>query len=201
MAKILLKTHKISFSEDNLEFKWYAIVTMFNHERKVAEMLKLRFENLGAADKFEEVFVPIEEWTEDVLGKIKKDGTRTKRTVKKSQNVLESGYIFIKMCMTDTTWNIVRQTTGVSGWLKMDGRPQPVPAEDVMKWKNVVGLGKEAREANINIVLGDSVRIIDGPFKDYIAKVVEIQDANVSVEVNELNGAKLEISALQLEVI
>lgn len=200
MAKILLKTHKISFSEDNLEFKWYAVVTMFNHERKVAEMLKLRFENLGAADKFEEVFVPIEEWTEDVLGKVKMDGTRTKRTVKKSRNVLESGYIFIKMCMTDTTWNIVRQTTGVSGWLKMDGRPQPVPAEDVLKWKEAINSGANAK-TEINIVPGDSVRIIDGPFKDYIAKVIEVQDANISIEVNELNGAKLEISALQLEVI
>src|SRR6185312_4372759 len=97
MGKKNLPVRRVSFSEENMEMRWFCVVTMYNHERRVAEMLNKRFESMGANDKFKKVFVPIEEWEEVVEGKIKKDGTRTKRKVKKSRNVLESGYIFVKM--------------------------------------------------------------------------------------------------------
>lgn len=200
MGKKLLKTHKVDFSEDLLESKWYIVVTMFNHERKVADMLEKRFESMGAADKLKEIFVPIQEWEEIVEGKIKKDGTRAKRTVKKSVNLLESGYIFINLTLTNHVWNIVRQTTGVAGWLNMDGRPSEVPAEDVAKFKILMG-DEEVFVQSFEGKIGDKVKIIDGPFKDYLGKIANIDNLNVSIEVEELNGARMEINALQLEVI
>lgn len=200
MGKKLLKTHKVDFSEDLLESKWYIVVTMFNHERKVADMLEKRFESMGAADKLKEIFVPIQEWEEVTEGKIKKDGTRSKRTVKKSVNLLESGYIFVNLTLTNHVWNIVRQTTGVAGWLNMDGRPSEVPAEDVIKFKMLMN-NENATTQNFDGKIGDKVKITAGPFKDYLGKIAGIKDASVSIEIEELNGAKMEINALQLEVI
>ena len=201
MGKKLLKTHRVSFEGDDLEFKWYAVVVMFNHERKVAEMLSSRFENLGAGDKFAEVFVPIKEWEEESLGRMKKDGTRSVRKVKKTMNLLESGYIFIKMIMTDDTWNIVRQTSGVAGWLKMDGKPQPVPAEDVINLKMQLGIEDQdstIKEFSNNI--GSLAKITSGPFQGYEGKIVDVQEENVTL-ISQPNGIKMDVSHSFLEIL
>ncbi|AEO93827.1 transcription antiterminator [Bacillus phage G] len=200
MGKKLLKTHKISFEGDNLDFNWYAVVVAFNHERRVAEVLRSRFENMGAGDKLEEVFVPIEEWEEETLGRVRKDGTRAVRKVKKSRNLLESGYIFIRMCMTDETWNIVRQTSGVSGWLKMDGRPQVVPNEDILRMKQqLVKEEDKVEKVKFNGKIGDRVRIKNGPFENFEGKILNAIEAEVLVVTD--NGVKIEVSPSILEVM
>lgn len=206
MGKKLLKTHKVSFQEEGTEFKWYPVVTSYGHERKVAQMMQKRFENLGAADKFKEVFVPIVEWEEKIQGRVKKDGTFSMRNVKKSENLLESGYIFIQMIMTDQTWNIVRQTTGVAGWLSRQGRPQETSDVEVLKLKKIVNAKTEEHETgkittkHFDGKVGDVVKITSGPFLGYECEVENIQETAVSLIMLE-NGAKIEISPLDIEVI
>lgn len=140
MGKKNLTMHKVSFQEDSMEWNWYVVICQFNWEKKAAENIEKRFHSLGLSTHFGEIVVPILEFQEvNDKGKM----------VKKNRNLLESGYIFIKMIMTNDSWNAVRQTTGVAGWLNMDGRPSPVNEESVLKIKHQLETSKN--EENVNI--------------------------------------------------
>lgn len=190
MGKKLLKTHKVSFQEDNMEFGWYIVVTQFNWERKAAENIEKRFESLGAADKFGEIIIPMVDFTE-VNGKGKE--------VVKSRNIYESGYIFIRMILTNDTWNIVRQTSGVAGWLNADGRPSPVPYDDIINLKEQLGLNKvEAVEFKGSV--GDLVKVTHGAMAGIEGNVYEISEDKTSVKVSVLIGT-IDVPASQVQVV
>lgn len=190
MGKKLLKTHKVSFQDDNVEFGWYVVVTQFNWERKAAENIQKRFESMGAADKFGEIIVPIIDFTE-VNGKGKQ--------VTKSKNIYESGYIFIRMILTNDTWNIVRQTTGVAGWLNADGRPSQVPYDDIINLKEQLGLNKK-EVVKFDGSIGDMVQITDGAMAGIEGTVSEIAEDKESLKVSVPIGA-IEVSASQVKVV
>lgn len=191
MGKKLLKTHKVSFQEDNMEFGWYIIVCQYNWERKAAENIEKRFESLGAQDKFGEIIVPIIEFTE-LNGKGKQ--------VVKTRNLYESGYIFIRMILTNDTWNIVRQTTGVAGWLNMDGRPSQVPYDDIINLKERLGMNK-ADVVEFNGEIGDCVKVIDGAMVGLEAVVSEISDDKGTLKIKAQNGMAIEVKSHQVKVI
>jgi transcriptional antiterminator NusG len=205
MGKKLLKIHRVDFKNEEVKYAWYTIVTIPGHERKVAEVLRNRFNNMGSAEHLKEVFAPIREWEETVEGRLKKDGTRTARKVKKSENLLVPGYLFIHMIMNNDTWNIVRQTTGVAGWLKnADGMPGDTPIEDILKWKDAMGMGKEARAEiakEFTGKIGDFVKVMEGPFKGLEGKISDIGEVDIELSVDALNGARIEISPTLVETI
>lgn len=195
MGKKLLKTHKVDFAHEEAGFRWYVVVCQFNWERKAAENIQKRFESLGCSDKFGEILVPIVEF-EDV-------STKGKR-IKKVRNVLESGYIFIKMILNNDTWNVVRQTTGVAGWLNMDGRPMPVNEESILKIKQQLAPLTEAEKSIIEFKgkIGNKIVIKNHAMKDMEAEIIEINKEKEIVKATLLsNGFKLELNFDQIEVV
>lgn len=189
MGKKLLKVHKVNFQNEDFEFKWYTVVTAYNHERKAAENIQKRFESMGFGDKLEEILVPIVEF---------KEVNAKGREIKKARNILESGYIFIKMIMNNDTWNVVRQTTGVAGWLNGDGRPAPVPESNILRIKEMMGLNVK-EEKMFNGKVGDTVKVLD--MGGLEARVTDISEDKFSIKVVAENGFKLELQSNQVEVV
>ena len=204
MGKKLITPKRVDFTKEEKKFQWYGVITVINHERKVAEMLEKRFESMGQSDKFKEVLTPIAEWTEEVLGRVRKDGTRGVRKVKRHKNLLEPGYIFINMIMTNETWGLVRNTSGVVGWLNRgDNRPEPVEVDYIVRLKEELGLGKQAKKElveNFEGKVGDRVKVIEGPFLGYEGEILSIKELEVSVALDPL-GVKSDFSPSHLKVI
>jgi Transcription antiterminator len=195
MGKKLLKTHKVDFTEDKLEMKWYVVVCQFNWERKAAENIQKRFESLGCADKFGEILVPIIE-EEEINSKGRK--------VKKSRNLLVSGYIFIRMVLDNTTWNIVRQTTGVAGWLTRDGRPLPELDENVEKIKRILypETKDKTEEVQFNGKVGDIITIKNYVFEGEQAKIENIDQNKKIVKATLIDkGFKVELNFENIVIV
>ena len=106
-----------------------------------------------------EVTVPTEEYVE-----VKND------TKKVKTRKLFPGYVMVKMNVTNKSWYIIRNTQGVTGFVGPDGKPVALTPQEVRKF----GVKEEAPLVNIDLKLGDSINIISGPFKDFVAKVEEI---------------------------
>jgi len=153
------------------EKKWYAIHTYSGYEDAVARYLKQRVDSLDMHDKIFNVIVPKEK-------KIKiKSG---KRYV--TEEKIYPGYVLVEMILTDDSWYVVRNTPRVSGFIGADAiKPSPLSNEEVqmlLKKTNV-----EEPKYKVDFQIGDTVKIIDGPFKDFDGKIKEIDEATAKVKV------------------
>ena len=152
---------------------WYVVHTYSGYENKVAQDLMTMVENRRLQDLICDVKVPTETVIEEVL-----DKTGNKTGEKEVQRKLYPGYVFVKMVMNDNTWYIVRNTRGCTGFVGPNSnKPLPLSDEEVMK------MGVEKREIEINYDLGDSVRVIDGPLAGFIGVVDELEPDKNKVRV------------------
>ncbi len=141
--------------------KWYAVHTYSGYEDAVARYLKQRIESLDMHDKIFEVIVPKEKKIKLIHGK--------KREVEEK---IYPGYVFVRMILTDDSWYVVRNTPRVTGFVGPDATiPAPLPEKEVEEL-----LSKIERKPSFKVELkiGEIVRIIDGPFRDYEGKVTQI---------------------------
>ncbi|KAB3526722.1 transcription termination/antitermination protein NusG [Alkaliphilus serpentinus] len=134
--------------------KWYVVHTYSGHEKKVMVNIEKMVENRGMEDLIVEVKVPTEETVEIKNGKKKIKETK-----------LFPGYVLVKMIMTDETWYLVRNTRGVTGFVGPSSKP--IPLTD----KEVRDMGVEEIRHEINMKVGDSVRVISGPFESFIGSI------------------------------
>ena len=165
--------------------KWYVVHTYSGYENKVKTNLEKIIENRGLEELISEVVVPLEEVVE------KKDDVE--KTV--SRKVFP-GYVLIKMVMTDDTWYVIRNTTGVTGFVGPGSKPVPLSEEEVE------ALGVDKKEIIINFSAGDSVKIVKGPFANQIGVVDEIDQSSGKITVSVVMfGRKtaLELDADQVE--
>ncbi len=168
---------------------WYVIHTYSGYEDAVAKALKQRVESLGMEDKIFNVIVPKEK-------KIKiKDGKR-----KVVEEKIYPGYVLVEMIVTDDSWYVVRNTPNVTGFVGAGTTPVPVSSKeiDILKKK----MGVEAPQYKIDVKVGDPVKIIDGPFKDFDGKVSDIDEARgkVKVLVNMFGrDTPVELDSLQIK--
>ena len=165
--------------------KWYVVHTYSGYENKVKTNLEKIIENRGLEELISEVVVPLEEVVE------KKDDVE--KTV--SRKVFP-GYVLIKMVMTDDTWYVIRNTTGVTGFVGPGSKPVPLSEEEVE------ALGVDKKEIIINFSAGDSVKIVKGPFANQIGVVDEIDKSTGKITVSVVMfGRKtaLELDADQVE--
>jgi len=173
------------------EKHWYVIHTASGHEDAVADNLKKRIESLEMQDKVFEVIVPKEK-------KIKiKNGKR--RTVEEK---IYPGYVLVQMIVTDDSWYVVRNTPNVTGFIGSGTTPIPVSFEEINTLKK--RMGEEKPQHQISFKEGDSVKIVDGPFKDFDAKVQEIDQerGKAKVLVNMFGrDTPIEIDLLQIKKI
>ena len=122
--------------------------------------------NRELEDYFFEIIVPMEEQIEI------KDGKR-KTNLKK----VFPGYVLIKMIVTEQTWYIVRNTRGVTGFVGSGTDPIPLTDEEIRS------MGFETSEVNVDYNINDSVKVLDGPLKDFIGTVQEINKEKHKVKV------------------
>jgi len=149
---------------------WYVIHTYSGYEDAVAKNLKQRVEALGMEDKVFNVIVPKEK-------KIKiKDGKR-----KVVEEKIYPGYILVEMIVTDDSWYVVRNTPNVTGFVGAGTTPVPVSSKEIEILKERMGV--EEPQYKIEFKVGDSVKIIDGIFKDFDGKVSEIDEERGKVKV------------------
>ena len=149
---------------------WYVLHTYSGYEEAVARNLKQRIESMGMEDKIFNVLVPTEK-------KIKiKSGKR-----KVVEEKVYPGYVLVEMVVTDDSWYVVRNTPRVTGFVGSGTVPTPVSPEEIKELQKRMGV--EEPKYKIDVSLGDSVKITDGPFKDTDGKVAEIDEERGRVKV------------------
>src|SRR3989344_3529127 len=149
---------------------WYAVHTYAGYEDAVARNLKQRIESLGMEGQIFQVVVPIEK-------KIKIKGGK-RRTVEEK---IYPGYVLVEMFVTDASWYVVRNTPRVTGFVGSGTKPTPLSREEIDVLFS--RMGKDEPTHKIDLVVGDPVRISDGPFKDFEGKVSEVDEARGKIKV------------------
>lgn len=152
------------------ERNWYAVHTYSGYEDAVARNLRQRVDSLGMQDKIFSVIVPKEK-------KIKiKAGKRVEVEEK-----IYPGYVLVDMIVTDDSWYVVRNTPRVTGFVGSGVQPVPVAADEVESL--FARMNKDEAQHNIELEVGETVRIIDGPFKEFEGKVNEVDHERGKVHV------------------
>ncbi|MFI3284800.1 MAG: transcription termination/antitermination protein NusG [Erysipelotrichaceae bacterium] len=134
--------------------EWYVVNTYAGHENKVKENLAKRMETMGIAENLFQILVAEEAEIEFKNGK----------QVEKMRNLFP-GYLFVEMIMTDDAWYVVRNTPGVTGFIGSSGggaKPFPVSPEEIEAILRRIG--KAGKRVNIDFGVGDTVKILSGPF-------------------------------------
>ena len=150
--------------------RWYAIHTYAGYENAVARNLRQRIESLNMQDKIFNVVVPVEK-------KIKIKGTKRVEEEEK----IYPGYILVDMVVTDDSWYVVRNTPRVTGFVGSGVHPVPLAQHEVDAL--FARMDQSTVKHNIDLVLEDIVKIVDGPFKDFEGKVSEIDEDKGKVRV------------------
>lgn len=150
--------------------EWYAIHTYSGYEDSVARGLKQRVESLGYEDRIFNVLVPKEK-------KIKIKGG--KREV--FEEKIYPGYVLVEMIVTDDSWYIVRNTPSVTGFIGAGTVPTPLSKEEIDYLMKRMGV--EEPKYKLDVVVGDTVKIVDGPFKDFDGRISEIDEERGRVKV------------------
>jgi transcriptional antiterminator NusG len=149
---------------------WYVIHCYSGYESKVKHNLEQRIETMQMQDQIFQVVVPTEDEIEV------RDGKR--RVVERR---VFPGYILVQMILNDDSWYVVRNTPGVTGFVGMGNEPTPLRPEEVQ------GIMKrmeaEAPKIKVTFKQGQKVRIIDGPFHEFIGMVDEIDMERAKVRV------------------
>lgn len=143
------------------EKEWYVVHTYSGHENKVKANLERRIGATGMQDKIFRVLVPIEEKVETKQGK---------RTIVNKK--IFPGYVLVEMMMTEETWYIVRNTPGVTGFISSGTKPLPLPEDEIKEILRGMGI-REARP-EIKFERGQSVKVIEGPFEEFVGVIQEI---------------------------
>lgn len=169
--------------------EWYVIHCYSAYENKVKYNLEQRIESMNMQDKIFQVVVPTEEEIEV------RDGKR-----RKVERRVFPGYILVQMILTEESWYVVRNTPGVTGFVGMGNKPTPLRPEEV----NAIlkRMEAEAPKVKVTFTPGQKVRIIDGPFSDFMGTVDEIDmdKAKVRVMVSFFGrDTPVELDFLQVE--
>ena len=175
--------------EDDDVRLWYVVHCYSGYENKVRHNLEQRIETMEMKNKIYDVVVPTEEEIEI------KNGRR--RTVERR---VFPGYILVQMIMDEDSWYVVRNTPGVTGFVGMGNEPTPLRPEEVAQI--VKRMEAEAPRIKIAYKTGQKVRIIDGPFNDFIGTVsdIDMERAKVRVMVSFFGReTPVELDFLQVE--
>jgi len=150
--------------------RWYVIHTYSGYEDRVKKNLDQRVLTMDVKEKIFRVVVPTEDEIEI------RDGQR--RTVARK---VFPGYILVEMVVDDESWYVVRNTPGVTGFVGSANRPIPLEEEEV---RGILRqMEAEAPRVRVGYQVGQSVRVTDGPFSEFIGVVDELDEAKGKVKV------------------
>ena len=158
------------------EMRWYIVHTYSGQEDLVEKNLNLRINSLDMEDRIKQVLVPTEEEV------VFKDGKR-----RSERRKLFPGYILVHMSMDDESWYAVRNTPGVTGFVstedERDSRPKPVPLEDKQIEDILRQVENDSSRVKIALERGETVRITEGPFVDFIGAINDVDESKGKVRV------------------
>lgn len=154
------------------ERHWYAVHTYSGYEDAVVRYLQQRVDSLSMNDRIFKIVVPKEK-------RIKiKNGKR--RMVEEK---IYPGYVLVDMILTEDTWYVVRNTPRITGFVGPDStKPTPLSKEEIETLMARMGAGQETK-FRVELQPGETVKITDGPFKDYDAKVSEVDENKGKIKV------------------
>ncbi|MBU0648182.1 transcription termination/antitermination protein NusG, partial [Patescibacteria group bacterium] len=149
---------------------WYVINTYSGYEDHVKQALLQRIDSMDMSEKIFDVVVPKEKKVEIKNGK--------KKVVEKK---IFPGYVLVHMLLNEDSWYVVRNTPSVTGFIGFGSKPTPLSDEEIKNIQKRMGL--QEPEYKIDFEIGDSVKIIDGPFKDFDGIISEIDKVRGKIKV------------------
>lgn len=153
--------------------QWFVLKVQSNREKSIRDALLRRVKREGLADKFGEVIIPTEKVKETKGGK-------TRVTERK----LYPGYIMVNMVLTDDTWYLVRDTSGVGDFTGAAGKPIPMRKDEIdrMLGREIEG-GVEPAKIKIDLAVGDAVKIKEGTFESFEGVIDGIDEEHGKITV------------------
>ena len=170
--------------------KWYVVHTYSGYENTVKATIEKTVESRSLQDQILAISIPMETVTEITESGVSKTYDRK----------VYPGYVLVKMVYSDDTWHVIKNVRGVTGFVGSTGNEKPIPLTE----DEVYEMGVEKREIVVNYNVGDSVRILDGPFSSFTGTVetIEIDKNSVSVVVTMFGReTSVEFELDQVEVI
>jgi transcriptional antiterminator NusG len=172
--------------------EWFVIQAYSGYEQKVKSAMEERINLANLANSFGEILVPTEQVVELKSGE-----------QKKTERKFFPGYILVQMDLNDDTWQLVKQTPRVSGFVGgTRAKPKPISDEEVNSIINRIVIGEEAPRPKTMFEPGEMVRVCDGPFNDFNGVVEEVDYERNSVRVSvQILGrsTSVELNFVQIE--
>lgn len=150
--------------------KWYIIHTYSGHENKVSKSIKQRVQSLGFENRIFDIIVP-------TRNTIKVSGGK-KETVKEK---IFPGYVLVKMVLDDESWLLVRTTQGVTAFIGAGNKPTPISNQEVEAIQKFMNEEEPLYRASFSV--GEAVKIVDGPFADFLGTIDNIDEARGKLKV------------------
>ncbi len=151
--------------------RWYVVHTYSGYENKVKVNLEKRIEYMNMADKIFRVEVPQKTVTQIKGG----------RKQEKEEKIFP-GYVLVEMIMDEDSWYVVRHTAGVTKFV--GSAKKPIPARDSEIKKIINRSSSQTEKVELDVKAGDKVRIISGPFADFIADIIEVYPDKYKLRAN-----------------
>lgn len=171
--------------------KWYVVHTYSGYENKVKINLEKRVESMAMEDKIFRVIVPMEEQIVVKNGK--------KKVVNRK---IYPGYVLVEMIVTDDSWYVVRNTPGVTGFVGPGSKPVPLEEDEARKILRFMGI--EEPKVQIDVEVGEDIKVISGPFSGFVGKVEKIYPEKEKVKVSvSMFGRQtpMELEFIQIEKV
>ncbi len=153
------------------EKQWYVVHTYSGYENKVKANLERRVESMGMEDKIFRVIVPTEEVVDF------KDGKK-----KVTQKKIFPGYVLVEMVVTDDSWYVVRNTPGVTGFVGSGVKPTPLEKHEVTMILRDMGFEQGLPRSQYDV--GETVKVVSGPFENFTGTIREINLEKGKLRVN-----------------
>jgi len=150
--------------------QWYVIHTYSGHEERVKKNLEQRIKFMDSGNEITQVVIPTEDEIEVKSGR--------RRTV--TRKILP-GYVLVQMKMDENSWSVVRNTPGVTGFVGSGNTPTPLREKEVSEI--LKQMSAEAPKVKVGFRKGQSVRVTDGPFIDFVGVVDVINMEKGKVKV------------------
>lgn len=164
-AKAQAKKNKAS------QKRWYIVHTYSGYENKVKVNLEKMIENQGLGDRIFRIEVPQKTVTQI------KGGKKTEKEEK-----VFPGYVLVEMIMDEETWYVVRHTTGVAKFV--GSAKKPIPAKDSEIKKIINRSSSQTQKIELDVKVGDKVRITSGPFAEFVADIIEVYPDKAKLRAN-----------------
>ncbi len=173
LESVLTAAETLAVPSTNPDLRWYVVHAYSGMEKAAERNIIERINRAGMQTKFGRTLVPMEEVVEI------KNGQK-----KTTERKFFPGYVFVEMVMDDDTWHLVKHTNKVTGFVgggKM--RPSPISEAEVLKIVSQMQEGTEKPRHKVEFVVGEMVRVKEGPFADFNGSVEEVNYEKNKVRV------------------